>query len=601
DNWLSAAVALRNWLTLHIVVLSFLFMLLGLAWIVRADLTALSWTQSAWGQIEAIFWNYSLGNLWGSPWFVLPLIPFCAVMLPTGVTYWFTQSYALMGAARRTLGLFRRSIRGMSTPQFIAHAQNVLTRGFMLGLVPTIILLVFALVDSVGQTIYLRWSTTGFDFPASWAALTSLGAGLFAFGSKIALYLERFTGVAKFRIPFNIVALALALAWLALIILALAVIAAGLAWRGGPVWDGVEFHGVSGGWALLVAVSICFAVSWICSRSFGFVNLSSMQQVYAARLARAYLGATNPVRQEHGNHSMTDLIAGDDISYDHYYPHRHGGPLHLINVTINETLSGKTQIARRDRKGMIFAISPCGLSAGRSSHALWATSSLTTAPFARFHALWERRRRTITSVVATSDKDHFDTFGSSTPNTLRQVETLSVGRWVAISGAAFTTGTGATTSFGLSLLLGLANVRLGYWWDSGSCQCPPAAASPHRTNFLDLVSRVVNCVLPVQSCLVNEFSARFHGPARRHWYLSDGGHFENTGCYELIRRRVPLIICSDAGQDSAYRFDDVANLVRKARLDFSAEIQFLRRTADRTHEEPGLQFPLPSLEDVVHP
>jgi hypothetical protein len=100
---------------------------------------------------------------------------------------------------------------------------------------------------------------------------------------------------------------------------------------------------------------------------------------------------------------------------------------------------------------------------------------------------------------------------------------------------------------------------------------------------------------------MNEFFARFHGPARRHWYLSDGGHFENTGCYELIRRRVPFIICSDAGQDPRYEFADFANLVRKARIDFGAEIEVVRRRSDISTDDPGVRFPLPKLEDLVHP
>jgi hypothetical protein len=100
---------------------------------------------------------------------------------------------------------------------------------------------------------------------------------------------------------------------------------------------------------------------------------------------------------------------------------------------------------------------------------------------------------------------------------------------------------------------------------------------------------------------MNEFFARFHGPSRRHWYLSDGGHFENTGCYELIRRRVPFIICSDAGQDPNYEFADFANLVRKARIDFGAEIQVVRHASDLATDDPGVRFPMPKLEELVHP
>ncbi len=55
----------------------------------------------------------------------------------------------------------------------------------------------------------------------------------------------------------------------------------------------------------------------------------------------------------------------------------------------------------------------------------------------------------------------------------------------------------------------------------------------------------------MQVHLFQELLARFHGPNSRRWYLSDGGHFENTACYELLRRRVPYIVCVDAGQDTS--------------------------------------------------
>ncbi|HEY4574618.1 MAG TPA: hypothetical protein VIJ26_11655, partial [Thermoanaerobaculia bacterium] len=85
-------------------------------------------------------------------------------------------------------------------------------------------------------------------------------------------------------------------------------------------------------------------------------------------------------------------------------------------------------------------------------------------------------------------------------------------------------------------------------------------------------------VFPVQTYILNEFLARFPGTARQHWYLSDGGHFENMGGYELIRRRARLIVIVDGEQDQDYTFEGLANLVRKARLDFGAEIAFLSET-----------------------
>src|SRR5262249_41150452 len=55
--------------------------------------------------------------------------------------------------------------------------------------------------------------------------------------------------------------------------------------------------------------------------------------------------------------------------------------------------------------------------------------------------------------------------------------------------------------------------------------------------------------------------------------LSDGGHFENLGIYELIRRRCKYIIASDAAQDSDFAFEDLGNAIRKCRADFGVEIE----------------------------
>jgi hypothetical protein len=75
--------------------------------------------------------------------------------------------------------------------------------------------------------------------------------------------------------------------------------------------------------------------------------------------------------------------------------------------------------------------------------------------------------------------------------------------------------------------------------------------------------------------LFNEFRGYFAGPSARRWYLSDGGHFDNTGLYELIRRRLPFIIAVDAGRDQNYQLDDLAILTRQVRLDFGANFEWL--------------------------
>ncbi len=55
--------------------------------------------------------------------------------------------------------------------------------------------------------------------------------------------------------------------------------------------------------------------------------------------------------------------------------------------------------------------------------------------------------------------------------------------------------------------------------------------------------------------------------------LSDGGHHENLGIYPLIQRRCAVIIASDAAADPDYTFQDLANVIRKVRIDLGVEIR----------------------------
>jgi len=150
---------------------------------------------------------------------------------------------------------------------------------------------------------------------------------------------------------------------------------------------------------------------------------------------------------------------------------------------------------------------------------------------------------------------------------------------MGVSGAAISTGLGSRTSLGASFLAGWANIRLGYWWNSEvdpktrKQAMVPSSVSAQVSAW---AAKWFGKVFTVQTFLLNEFMARFYGPARQLWYLTDGGHFENMGGYELIRRRLPLMVIIDAEADPEYSFEGMANLVRKARLDFGAEIEFLR-------------------------
>lgn len=283
-----------------------------------------------------------------------------------------------------------------------------------------------------------------------------------------------------------------------------------------------------GAFALPAAV-ILLLILYFYRTNLDFLNLSSLHQFYAARLTRAYLGAGNgrrniawtekPVRSS-GQRSVSDVVEGDDLSLwisgtptrpaDAYAPHLRGGPLHLINVNVNQTRYSSTGNFQPDRKGWNLAVGPAGLNLGRT---YWQG------------APWQ------------------------------DAEALSLGSWISISGAAFSTGAGPRTSLGFSALLGLLGVRLGYWWHAGE-------ESHHKRT-------------PTSAhALLAEFTGSFDPDHNSYWYLSDGGHFENTAAYELIRRRLKRIVVADCGADPEYGFEDIANLVLKVRIDFDAEIEF---------------------------
>jgi hypothetical protein len=74
-------------------------------------------------------------------------------------------------------------------------------------------------------------------------------------------------------------------------------------------------------------------------------------------------------------------------------------------------------------------------------------------------------------------------------------------------------------------------------------------------------------------------------------YLSDGGHFENLGLYEMVLRRCHLIVVSDAGADPSYSYEDLANAVRKIRIDLGIPIEFERQSMPMSPKrEPTKRF-----------
>ncbi len=258
-------------------------------------------------------------------------------------------------------------------------------------------------------------------------------------------------------------------------------------------------------------------------------NTSSLHSFYRARLNRAYLAVGNAQRsmdRDAGSRAdVTRVVEGDDTSLRHYRPEVQGGPIHLVNTCLNQTRDDKSGLYNADRKGAAVT-------------ATWRGFEIGPREFTAFRP---------------------------------DMDVGTLGRWVAVSGAAASPGAGSYTSRGLALLVYFLGVRLGHWM-----------RAPRERVQLRWLSRLGWRLLPKPLMLASEASATFFGTERPWWYLSDGGHFENSGVYALIKREVGFIIASDASSDARYEFNDLENLVRKARIDFGAEIDFY--TADEAKD-----------------
>jgi hypothetical protein len=137
---------------------------------------------------------------------------------------------------------------------------------------------------------------------------------------------------------------------------------------------------------------------------------------------------------------------------------------------------------------------------------------------------------------------------------------VSLGTAVAISGAAASSNMGYyTTSPVLSMVLTLFNVRLGWWLGN------PGPAGD-ETYYRESPRLSLRPIIEEAFGLTDDTNP--------YVYLTDGGHFENLGLYEMVLRRCRLIVLSDAAEDGDFKFNDLGNAVRKIRIDLGITIEF---------------------------
>ena|GEM_PF-1383738 len=208
-------------------------------------------------------------------------------------------------------------------------------------------------------------------------------------------------------------------------------------------------------------------------------------------------------------YEVTQAAEGDDMPLWFLKNCQRGAPYHLVNTTLN--LAAGRDLTTAQRSSAMFVLSKLNCGSSRTGY-----------------------RRT----------DQY------------MRGRLSLGTAVAVSGAAASPNMGSRTpSSSLAMLMTLLNVRLGYWTPTPNkehWQSPQAQLWPFY--------------------VLREFTSQT-SDLSSYCYLTDGGHFDNTGLYSLVERGCRYIVAVDCGADPTPCFSDLGDAIRRCRIDFGAEIK----------------------------
>lgn len=299
----------------------------------------------------------------------------------------------------------------------------------------------------------------------------------------------------------------------------------------------------------LVLIIVSAAVIMLAADRFANINAFSLHAIYRNRLVRAFLGgARAPHRRPDG---FIDFDWYDDLRVASLWkPGLPVGsnwrPFHVINMTLN--LSVTDNLAWQQRKAMPFTVTPfsCG-----SADLGYRPTNHYAGPY----------------------------YEDS------QQGGISLGTAMAISGAAVSSNMGYHSSKSLSFLLTFFNVRLGAWLGNpgkGGEGSPLQLRAPYCREGPPFA------LVPLLKELFGLTSDR-----SSYIYLSDGGHFENLGLYEMVRRRCKWIVVCDGAQDAKRGYVDLGNAVRKIWIDLGVRIEFDKQpllAADERTRPAGMPY-----------
>jgi hypothetical protein len=295
-------------------------------------------------------------------------------------------------------------------------------------------------------------------------------------------------------------------------------------------WSLTEFsrHGVLL-WAALWtfnSVLVASVLSWRVN-----INEFSLHHFYKNRLVRCYMGASKSAVGGRCADSFTGFDPKDDIPMSKLAWDEEKAkeipiriPYPIVNACLNITAG--SELATQQRKAVSWTFTP--------RHSGFVP------------------RRSDADRLPPEDANAEKGFVASG----QLLGGVGLGTAMAISGAAVNPGMGYHSSPQTAFLLTLFDVRLGWW--TGNPRNPDTYRRPAPLFALRWLFRELTGSVDSRAAYLN---------------LSDGGHFENLGLYELVRRRCKYIVAINAEEDRDYTFQGLGSAIRKVRADFGVEIE----------------------------
>jgi hypothetical protein len=159
---------------------------------------------------------------------------------------------------------------------------------------------------------------------------------------------------------------------------------------------------------------------------------------------------------------------------------------------------------------------------------------------------------------------------------------LTLASAMAASGAAANAsagyiGTGITMNPLVSSVMSLLNIRLGMW-----------VGNP----FYRQTRRVRSIPTFLMAGIYPGFAGQLHRHESNFLELTDGGHFENLGLYELVRRKLEVIVVVDGEEDPSISLSSLVSAARRIEQDFGARLIFYSgRGPERLMMYPSQGYP----------